>query len=386
MITRTFAIAVVSLSMFAAACADTHEDFVAVSQQGERPMKILAHRKTAKKRAKTHHRRQDVGQPSYAYPYGGDVFKGFVSDSYKLVSNVQPFDDWLREAYANSAYRLPENSDASLPEYFAWKKDKLSQISDPEQRSAKEIEYGGQIFKLVKTLIPKFSLDRGFEFTNAVAMGERQCLLQSVLVASFLQASGVDAGTVMVYLNEKSEESNNGHAVTLVKLSNGKDILVDCSDDTPYAKQHGLFVTDVTTGKYRYVKPVYDANAVIASYHPDAGDTQILDGTVRPLDVTFLRSQFEFYRGERAPGGWAYENARTPDGLRDTVSHMKASIAICPKNPLTVYLMGRCLWKLGDRDDARQAYTTALGLYRDYGYVPIGMREVIPIAGLKRRR
>jgi len=319
---------------------------------------------------------------SFAYPYGGDAFRMFVQDSYSLAPSTPPFEDWLKDAYANGTFKFPDKADGSLDEYIDWKHGQLESITDVEQRATAEKGLGGDIFRLVKATIPKFSLDRGFEFTNVVSRGERQCLLQSVLVAGLLQKAGVDAGTVMVYLNERSEESNNGHAVTLVKLANGKDVLVDCSDPQPYAHQVGLFVTDATAGTYRYVKPQYDVNDNIAGYDTDKGDPIEAMRAIRPLDNDFIRSQFEYYRGERAPGGWSAEAARTTAGLQDTATHLRASIAYCPNNPLPVYLLGRVLWRLGDQTTARTNYATALKLYQTYGYVPIGMREAAKIARL----
>ena len=65
---------------------------------------------------------------------------------------------------------------------------------------------------------------------RAARSGQRQCFLQSVLIAGLLQRMGISAGVAMVYRNPRGEESNNGHAVTLVKLPDGDDLVADAAE------------------------------------------------------------------------------------------------------------------------------------------------------------
>src|SRR5207244_2849315 len=120
------------------------------------------------------------------------------------------------------------------------------------------------------------------------------------LIAGLLQSADVYAGVAMVSKNIKGLAINNAHAVTLVKLANGKDIIVDASDPEPFARQKGLFVR---TRDYRYVEPAFEEDSsTILFYRAAAGGQKIETRSVRTLDYEFLRSQFAYYRGERAPG------------------------------------------------------------------------------------
>src|SRR4029079_16762051 len=103
-------------------------------------------------------------------------------------------------------------------------KSTLSKISDANERAEAEQVLGGTIHRIIKKVIPKFSLQHGFEFYQAKDLGERQCFLQSVLVSGLLQRAGIDSGVVMVYKNIAGEATNNGHAVAVARLTNGDDI------------------------------------------------------------------------------------------------------------------------------------------------------------------
>ena len=62
-----------------------------------------------------------------------------------------------------------------------------------------------------------------------------------MIIAGLAQDMGVNAGVVMVYKNIEGAPTNNGHAVALFKLAEGKDIIVDASDPIPFVEQKGLF-------------------------------------------------------------------------------------------------------------------------------------------------
>ncbi|HEU4754638.1 MAG TPA: tetratricopeptide repeat protein, partial [Armatimonadota bacterium] len=201
---------------------------------------------------------------------------------------------------------------------------------------------------------------------------ERQCFLQSVLISGLLQEMGMDAGVVMVSRNEKGQDTNNGHAVSLLKLPDGTDILVDASDPQPFARQQGLFV--VEKGSYRYVLPAFEsASPVIRQYTTVARHRTLTPREVRTLDTAFLRSQFDYYRGERAPGGLIV-GKKSPAGLESAASYLRASLQHCPGNPLSAFVLGRVYRAQGKSAEAERQFRSAYALYTRYGWVPAGPR------------
>lgn len=313
------------------------------------------------------------------YPYGGPRFSGFVSESYNYTraAKATRFYEWLASAYDSSNVRYAASPKMSLHDYFAVAGRERKHLKSKSSQSAWEIKTSAFLHKMVKGTIPKFSLDRGFEFAYAVQFGERQCFLQSVLIAGMLQRMGVDAGVVMVFRNIKGEYSNNGHAVVLVKLSDGRDIIVDASDPEPFAKQQGLFVE---AGGYRYVAPVYAPNsAAITGYRTADASRRLDTRQVRTLDRDFLRSQFFYYRGERAKGGLVL-TPQTASGLAEAGRSLRKSVELCPRNPLAVYMLGRVYLAQGDILRARAILLVSQGLYQRSGWVPSGQRDFLAAA------
>ncbi|MCC6446381.1 MAG: hypothetical protein IT210_23390 [Armatimonadetes bacterium] len=216
-------------------------------------------------------------------------------------------------------------------------------------------------------MIPKFSLDTGYEFYNVPKLGVRQCLLQSTLLAAWLQEAGMDAGVVMVYKSRRGEVSNNGHAITLVKLANGQDIQLDASSPTPFTMHGGLFVR---AGDYRYLQPVFGKNSpLITGYRLRADQRRLTTGQVKGMDYAFIRSQFYYYRAERIPDG-VVALKPSPGGLAKSRKALEAAVSICPKNPLAAYMLGRTyLWE-NRRSAAASALNRACELYARFGFVP----------------
>jgi hypothetical protein len=207
----------------------------------------------------------------------------------------------METAYSKSTVRLPNTSSPSFTEAVDKNSRALARITGVNKKTQAEVEFSARLHKLIKDIIPRFSLDRGFEFANVITRGERQCFLQSVIIAGILQKTGVDAGIAMVYRSISGQESNNGHAVVLVKLPNGRDLIVDASDPVPFVEQRGLFVNH---HGYKFVKPVYNkADHQILYYTAESNSSRIAASRVKTLDYNFIRSQFYYYRGERAPGG-----------------------------------------------------------------------------------
>jgi hypothetical protein len=242
---------------------------------------------------------------------------------------------------------------------------------------------GAWLHRMVKSTIPRFSLDRGFEFCSVVRYGERQCFLQAVLIAGLLQRSGVRAGVAMVYRNLHGQETNNGHAVTLVRLSDGRDLIVDASDPEPFARQQGLYVR---AGGYRYVDPVYEGRTGrIASYRTVPEKGKLSPAQVRTLDLAFIRSQFWYYRGERREGG-LLSRAKTPAGLAAAAADLRKSVSLCPRNPLAVYMLGRVYHAQGKAEEAHRLFERAHRLYAAAGWVPAGPRQYLALTNRQRSR
>lgn len=312
------------------------------------------------------------------YPYHSKQFTQFVSESFACSGSgcSSDFYKWMDKAYKDAHYPLTNNANLALNDALTIKRIELSRITNKAKRANAEVELGARTHRLIKKTIAHFSLDRGFEFCNVVKYGERQCFLQSVLIASLLQRMGVDAGVAMVYKNIQGQETNNGHAVTLVKLSNGQDIIVDASEQEPFARQRGLFSG---ASDYKYINPVYEKNSDRINYFTSAsGGGKIDTAHLKPLDVTFLRSQFWFYRGERARGG-LLASVKTRNGLAESAKALETSIRICPKNPLSVFVLGRVYRMQGNDGQARVLFERAYKLYKGFGWVPAGPKEYVAL-------
>jgi hypothetical protein len=283
----------------------------------------------------------------------------------------------MSTAYRRSKVRLPGDVRLSLEDAIEENGRSIGRVQSTGKRTQLEVALSARLHRLVKSAIPRFSLDRGFEFSNTVAFGERQCFLQSVIIAGFLQKAGVHAGVVMVYRNIRGEESNNGHAVTLVKLSNGHDLIVDASDPVPFVEQQGLFIRD---RGYIYVKPVYEKRGhTILYYIAAANGRKIASSRADTLDYDFIRSQFYYYRGERAPGG-VFAQKKTKAGLLASARALQRSVRLSPGNPLAVYMLGRAMNSLGDAGRADMLFVKAYRLYSGYGWVPAGAKETYALA------
>ena len=95
---------------------------------------------------------------------------------------------------------------------------------------------------------------------------------------------------------------------------------------------------------------------------------------MRELNVDFLRSQFYYYRGERAPGGFVGKPSTTT-GLEQSAKMLEVAQRLEPQNPLVVYVLGHVYRKLGRIDQARAQYLKGYALYQTQGFVPQGPSE-----------
>lgn len=308
------------------------------------------------------------------FPYRSAQFTHFLTESnvWCKPSESRDFYAWLGNAYANCNHKFPGKEHMSLAELLKAKREQFSRIKNPDHKAENEIAFSAWVHRMVKTTIPKFSLDRGFEFCNVIQRGERQCLLQSVLITGLLQSVGCNAGVAMVYRNPKGQESNNGHTVVLLKLPDGRDILVDASEPDPFYKPQGIFVKDP---EYRYVNPVYvDYSSRIKYYLTQSGGRVIATTQVGPLDYRFVCSQFWYYRGERAKGAF-FAAKPTAEGWSEAQRALEQSVKFCNKNPLSVYMLGRVYHAQGKTWQAKNSFQNAYALYTRFGWMPSGPKE-----------
>jgi hypothetical protein len=276
--------------------------------------------------------------------------------------------------YRISSVKYPGRENLTIEELLDSKRRDFDSMSDPARKSVAILNFASWLHRMVKATIPKFSLDRGFEFCNVVRYGERQCLLQSVLISGMLQRAGADAGIEMVFKSIKGEISNNGHVCVLLKMPNGKDVIIDASDPDPLARQQGLMTR--VNNDYMFVLPVYEGSSSMIIYYKDLyGHGRLMPSAVRTLDLLFVNSQFWYYRGERVPGGLLYGKDKTSSGLALAGANLETSVKLCPRNPLSLYMLGRVYLDQGDKETAKKLIGRAMFLYGEYGYVPDGPKE-----------
>ncbi len=313
------------------------------------------------------------------YSYYSRNFSDLVAESYRVSTGKEEHDfyGWMEHAYRASGVGLADPKGAGLREALEAQRRELAAIASSPRKAKAEERAAARAHAVVKAVIPRFSLERGYEFHSVVTRGERQCFLQSVLIAGLLQEMGVDAGVVMVYRNARGEASNNGHAVTLVRLADGRHILVDASEHEPFARHQGLLV--MSPG-YRYVAPAYarDSHSILR-YRAAASGAEIAAGKVQPLGLDFVRSQFWYYRGERTEGG-PLSSPPTAAGLETARRSLTTSVELCPSNALAVYMLGRVYLAQGRTQKARDLLERAFGLYSQAGWLPEGPKQYLALA------
>ncbi|MCX7600385.1 MAG: hypothetical protein N2Z75_00420 [Meiothermus sp.] len=317
--------------------------------------------------------------PTYArpseetYAYSSPVFSRLVEESYHLTSSqgLQPFYSWFEGAYARY---MREN----LQQALEARRRAYSRLQ-PSQKAAYERQSAIWAYRTVKALIPHFSLERGYEFAFAVRYGERQCLLQSVLIAGMLQRVGMKAGAVMVWKSLHGQVSNLGHVSTLLRLSDGHDLLVDASEPEPFPEHQGIFTWDDAVRDFRFFEPSFTADHGIRAYRLVGNGREVPPGEVAPLGLRYLQSQFYYYRGERAPGGFI--GPSTPQGLAASARFLEEAVRLEPGNPLAVYVLGLVYRKQGQLEAARRQIRAGYRLYERYGFVPDGPKAAYAWAG-----
>jgi hypothetical protein len=308
----------------------------------------------------------------FPYPYGSKSFTQLIAESFRENKAGDPrrFYKWFDKTYRS--WRYERKPGPGIEDALRIKKLQLAGISDKPRKASAQAAFAGWLHGFVKRAVPKFDLDTGFEFSNAMNRGERQCFLQSVLIAGLLQKAGIDAGVAMVYKGSEGQLSNNGHAITLVKLANGMDVIVDASHPVPFMRQQGLLVRSLDLA---YVEPVYASGSTrIRSYLTTSGHRSLRTSQVAPLGFDFIRSQFYYYRGERARDGLLTKKPTTR-GLKLAEKNLATSVRLCPENPLALYMLGRAHLAQGESAVAAKEFERAHRLYRRFGWVPQGASE-----------
>jgi hypothetical protein len=301
--------------------------------------------------------------PAASLPYQGTTFDSFVKESYRVAGRANP-----NEFYQTMDARAVK---AGLPTWAEWAKQNRPDGTAEGARKA-----GEAVWHRIKKTITKFSLDRGFEFVNAVTTNERQCMMQSVIVAGELQRAGYDAGIAMVWSNPKGQTSNNGHVVAVLRTG-AKDIVVDCSEPKPFEVHKGLFLRQ--GAEYKYVEPIYDQNEWITGYRLERSGAVIAPAKVALMDLGFIQSQFDYYRGERALGG-VIAKVKTPTGLAASEKFYNRSLKECSANPLTRAMLVRTLVLEGRAREAEMQRQKALNEYAADGWTPDEVKR--PVSSL----
>jgi len=304
----------------------------------------------------------EPNDPNFAYR--GDVFNSFLHDSFQIAGRT---DDLI--FYQTMNDRAKAGIGTTWDEWIA-----AAKATSKDANAVTARKTGDSVWRLMKHTVTKFSLDRGFEFSNLVKLNERQCFLQSVILAGALQKAGYKAGVVMVWRNPENQTSNNGHAVTVMHLDNSRDILVDCSETAPFPTHTGLFMKQGDS--YRYVVPQYDKDSSITGYRPQEGGALIPTSKLSTLDIPFLRSQFDYYRGERTLNGILAKN-QTKAGLAESEKWLRRSLTNNPGNPLSRAVLLDTLKDQGRFAEAEDQRKKALALYTKYGWVPGRLKEPV---------
>ena len=321
-----------------------------------------------------------------SFQFGSAAFGEVARTSYQTVGQSGNFDDWIESAYQKSGVTLG-NSGSLSADLDA--RAAAIRAATGDARVQLERSAASWAHKFVKKAIPKFSLERGFELANVVRTGERQCLAQSFIISGLLQRAGMQAGAVMVWSNPEGKQSNLGHVVSVVRLSSGNggsDLLVDASDPTPFVHHQGLLVK--TAGGYRFVKPNYTATDTISGYTvassgASGSGARLKVADTAPLTLSYLHSQFDYYRGERATGGilgtpvGKAPRGATPDGLKQSALYFSRALQEDPQNALASFMLGHVLKRQGQIALALAQYRRADALYLTQGHVPPGVGSAI---------
>lgn len=320
--------------------------------------------------------------------FGGPNMQRLAADSYRLAGLGGTFDEWLASAYQKAGVPLGGALGGATTNRHLMADLKARRTAllaaDPAQRDQLARETGVWAHRFIKKAIPRFSLERGFEFASVARTGERQCLLQSVLIAGLLQRTGLQAGLEMVWKSQSGQESNLGHVTGVLRLPSGAgDVMVDASEPDPTARHQGVLAW--AEGQYRFLLPVYTPQDRITAYRWAGGAAQFKPSQVTFLSLTYVRSQFDYYRAERAPGGilGTGTGRATLGGLKLSEARLQSALSAEPNNALAAGVLGNVWRKQGRVAEAKAQYLRAGALYQAQGHVPAGVQANLAWASAK---
>ncbi|MFC6659504.1 hypothetical protein [Deinococcus multiflagellatus] len=310
---------------------------------------------------------------------GSPALRALTAESYARAGLQGDFGAWLAEAYRRSSVRL--EGAATLDAALTARRARLQAASGAE-RERLALDTAAWAHRFLKAAIPRFSLERGFEFASVVQYGERQCLLQSTLLAGLLQGTGLRAGLVMVWKSQTGQESNLGHVTSVLRLPGG-DVQVDASEPTPFARHQGLL--GWVAGGWRFVAPQFQGDRMVA-YRLQGAAGEVKPEQFGTLSLGYLRSQYDYYRAERTPGGvlGTGTGRATPQGLATSEALLRRALREEPRNALAAGVLGTVLRKLGRTAQARAQYRAAGALYAAQGHTPAGVQANVAWAGQTR--
>lgn len=299
--------------------------------------------------------------PTYSSP----GFRRLVDESYRFTGTKEG-NAFFRQLDSASKKAGNPNWDEVIKQ---GRRELLKSNSKTRRKVILDISH--RLHRYVKKALPTFTLDRGFEFSYAGTRGERQCLLQSVLVAGVLRDMNLESGIAMVWRNDKGATSNMGHVCALVNLPDGQKAVIDCSDPIPFMEHQGLFLK-VSGAGYRFVEPEYRSKVMVGFKSLKEGKT-LPASRLQTLDLAYVKSQFDFYRGERALGG-ILAKPTSREGLAHSEKLFRRSLSLNPNNPLSTWLLAQTLAKEGRAAESKAARSKAVSLYQEFGWIPPSLR------------
>lgn len=303
----------------------------------------------------------------------GAAFKALAADSYTQQKLTGDFGAWLSGAYERTGVLLAGGK--TLNEALLARQTQLKAAKTSAEKDALARQTATWAWTFIKKAVPKFSLERGFEFASIPKYGERQCLLQSTIIAGLLQEVGLNAGLMMVWKSQSGQESNLGHVTSVLRLPSGAgDVQVDASEPHPFAAHQGVLTA--VGGAYQFLMPKFNGNDVIQSYTSlkTAKNVPVTDVTF--LSLNYLRSQYDYYRAERTIGGVLGTGAgrATPEGLKRSETLLLRALQVEPNNSLAAGVLGSVYRKQGRDSEAKAQYRRAAALYKAQGHLPAGMQ------------
>lgn len=312
--------------------------------------------------------------------YGGTNFRALAAESYALAGLKGEFQRWLADAYVSGGVPLADGK--TLDAALSARRAQLEATKTPAEKDALARDTAAWAHRFIKKVVPKFSLERGFEFASIVRTGERQCLLQSTIIAGLLQKAGLDAGLVMVWKSMSGQESNLGHVTSVLRLPSGAgDVQVDASEPEPFATHQGLLAW--AGGGYRFVTPVFGTGGLMTAYTRTDSGERLKSSALTFLDLNYVRSQFDYYRAERAVGGvlGTQTGKVTSAGLSTSEHFLRRALQEQPQNALAASVLGTVLCKQGKDAQAAAQFRKAGALYAAQGHTPAGMQANLNWAG-----